>query len=88
VDSKFQCPRFIEITGIGGTPLHTIKSDNNLYNRGRYFSQSDSCYAFENIFETLEKDFSDYLEKGHLVVLGDLNARTGNPGLSSLTHLA
>ncbi len=57
---------------------HAINSDKNLYIGGIYLPPFDSNYAFKNIFETMEKEISDYLEQGHLLALGDLNARTGS----------
>ena len=55
-----------------------LNLDKNLYIGGIYLPPINSTYAEKNIFETMEKDFSDFLIDGYILVVGDLNSRSGN----------
>ena len=52
--------------------------DENIYICGCYTQPEDSVYAIKDVFDTIENDISDFARLGKVVIMGDLNARTGN----------
>ena len=54
-----------------------INDEKHLYIGGVYIPPSNSKYAPTKPFESLERDVSDLQATGSILVLGDLNARTG-----------
>jgi hypothetical protein len=56
----------------------TLNLDKHLFIGGIYLPPSDSKYALQEPFEEMERDFSDFLSTGNLIVLEDLNARCAN----------
>lgn len=52
--------------------------DKNLYVCGIYLPPEESPYEIKDVFENIERDFSDYLTNGYVLAIGDMNARTAN----------
>ena len=50
---------------------------NDIYICGVYIPPQNSTYFSEDIFEELENDINYYSSQGSILLLGDLNARTG-----------
>ena len=52
-------------------------TDRDLYLCALYIPPIDSPYYDDNIFETLHSEITNFQAQGHVILFGDLNARTG-----------
>jgi hypothetical protein len=62
-----------------------LNSHKDLYVCGTYIPPEKSKYFDKEIFDELEKDINQFSSRANVVILGDLNARTGktNDSLSN-----
>jgi len=54
--------------------------ENNIYLCAAYLPHGNSCYLVEreqDVLESIESDITKYTHDGYIMLLGDLNARTG-----------
>ena len=54
-----------------------VGTDKHLYLCGAYIPPENSHHYSNDLFEELENDISHFRSKGKIMLLGDLNARTG-----------
>ena len=52
-------------------------AEKDIYICGLYIPPQNSLYFNTDIFDELENDIANYSAKGHILLLGDFNARTG-----------